>query len=246
NPKFHSGASLSGRVVGGSEAPDYKYPYLVSLRRRYSSGQPDFHFCGGAILNKHWILTAAHCVEPDLERAYVVTGTNYLTDAGESYKAWFAVTHPEYQNFHHDDIALVRIKGTIEFNEHVQPVGLPSGSNERVGSSAAFAGWGYTTTAGPSSPNALQEISLTIISNDLCNSIHGEITEGHLCTFNKENEGMCFGDSGGPLVADGVQVGIASFVTPCAVGYPDVFTRVSNYVDWIEEVQEKYALVLPD
>lgn len=34
-------------------------------------------------------------------------------------------------------------------------------------------------------------------------------------------------------------VGVASFVIPCGKGYPDVFTRVYNYVDWIEKVIEE-------
>lgn len=48
------------------------------------------------------------------------------------------------------------------------------------------------------------------------------------------------GDSGGPLVIKGdkigiVQVGIVSFGRPCAVGSPDVFTRVAAFKDWIDE-----------
>lgn len=41
------------------------------------------------------------------------------------------------------------------------------------------------------------------------------------------------GDSGGPLVANGSQIGIVSFGRPCAVGYPDVYTRVSSFTSWI-------------
>ena len=44
------------------------------------------------------------------------------------------------------------------------------------------------------------------------------------------------GDSGGPLVADGQIIGIASFMAPCAIGMPDVFTRVYPYLGWIEEI----------
>ena len=53
------------------------------------------------------------------------------------------------------------------------------------------------------------------------------------------------GDSGGPLVANGEQLGIVSWGTPCAKGKPDVFTRVYSYVSWIKkhsesEFQEDY------
>lgn len=43
------------------------------------------------------------------------------------------------------------------------------------------------------------------------------------------------GDSGGPLVAGQYQIGIASYVRPCALGSPDVFARVYSFLDWIEQ-----------
>lgn len=44
------------------------------------------------------------------------------------------------------------------------------------------------------------------------------------------------GDSGGPLTVDGVLVGLVSWALGCArVSYPTVFTRVSEYIDWIEK-----------
>nr|CAD7578391.1 unnamed protein product [Timema californicum] len=41
------------------------------------------------------------------------------------------------------------------------------------------------------------------------------------------------GDSGGPLAFGGRVVGIVSWGSPCALGFPDVYVRVSEYVDWI-------------
>ena len=42
------------------------------------------------------------------------------------------------------------------------------------------------------------------------------------------------GDSGGPLLAANRVIGITSFMLKCANGYPDGFTRVSAYLDWIK------------
>lgn len=43
------------------------------------------------------------------------------------------------------------------------------------------------------------------------------------------------GDSGGPLNKDGKTYGITSFGSSagCEAGYPDAFTRVTQYLDWI-------------
>ena len=49
------------------------------------------------------------------------------------------------------------------------------------------------------------------------------------------------GDSGGPLVSNGVQIGIVSFGQEgCAMGEPDVFTRVSSYLHYIHQVIRYY------
>lgn len=70
-------------------------------------------------------------------------------------------------------------------------------------------------------------------------NIHG----GHLCAGKLNGEGgTCVGDSGGPLQCrlnkDGpwILVGVTSFGSGCALeGFPDVYTRTSYYMKWIED-----------
>lgn len=59
--KIFQGSNIvnpSPLIIGGNEAKDGQFPYMVSLRL-YGS-----HMCGGSIISDHWILTAAHCLTP--------------------------------------------------------------------------------------------------------------------------------------------------------------------------------------
>lgn len=41
---------------------------------------------------------------------------------------------------------------------------------------------------------------------------------------------------GGPLVANGQLIGVVSWGIPCALGSPDVFSRISSYRSWMMSV----------
>lgn len=43
------------------------------------------------------------------------------------------------------------------------------------------------------------------------------------------------GDSGSPLIVEDKIIAIVSWGLPCAKGYPDVYTRVNYFIDWIND-----------
>lgn len=86
----------------------------------------------------------------------------------------------------------------------------------------------------------LQEVDLKIYSDAECQERHkNETTNDHICGgVDEGGKGQCSGDSGGPLLLNGtVQVGIVSWsIKPCTVyPYPGVYTKVSHYIDWINQ-----------
>merc|ERR1711953_232025 len=60
-PQFGKDLRLAeGRIIGGEEAPKHEFPWQVSLKSLGS------HICGGSIVNRNQVITAAHCCEGQL------------------------------------------------------------------------------------------------------------------------------------------------------------------------------------
>lgn len=136
-----------------------------------------------------------------------------------------------------NDISLLKTSTNINFGEFVSSIEIAA-AEVGGGEPVVLSGWG-TTIPGGAIPNKLQFIDLRTISHDECVTRHADtprpIVTSEICTLTKQGEGACHGDSGGPLAVQNTLVGIVSWGRPCAVGYPDVYTRVSAFVDWILE-----------
>ncbi|KAK5639842.1 hypothetical protein RI129_010653, partial [Pyrocoelia pectoralis] len=222
---------LPGTTIEEGNSPlIHSHPHQVSIR---CYGQ---HTCGGSIIDEVTVLTAGHCFKNDDPTNYeVVAGINSLKEVGQTTKVQRIIRPTDYKEFLRDDIAILKLKGSLKFNDQVKPI--PIFEDEVGGGVDCIAsGWGRTRVNGSSSQN-LKELTLKTITFDECRSKqpykNDFVNHGHICAFMREGEGICVGDSGGPLVCNGQLIGITSWMWPCGVGYPDVFTRLSKYFKWI-------------
>ncbi|XP_044534331.1 chymotrypsin-like elastase family member 1 [Gracilinanus agilis] len=246
---FEDFPDTNARVVGGTNAQRNVWPSQISLQ--YSSGGSWYHTCGGTLITQNWVMTAAHCVDSNLNFRVVVGDHNlYQNDGTEQYMSVRKIViHPNWNSnsvASGYDIALLRLSQSVTLNSYVQLGTLPpSGQILPNGNSCYITGWGRTKTNGQLA-ETLQQAYLPVVDYATCSSSSywgSTVKTTMVCAGGDGVRSGCQGDSGGPLhcLVNGQYVvhGVTSFVSSlgCNVSRkPTVFTRVSNYISWINNV----------
>jgi secreted trypsin-like serine protease len=232
------------RVIGGTSVPNGKYEFVAALLdTRYGSTAYYQQFCGGALIDKDSVLTAAHCVygESATPLQVAVGKTVLSSDQGQTRRVSRIFVHPKYNpnlNIAHD-VAVIKLKRPVS---GIAPVKLATASQdylETPGRDATVAGWGNTVAqppdgdAGSSWPDRMREAQVPLVSDSQGQSVYGSSYFPSLMVAAGETgKDTCQGDSGGPMfskVSDRyTQIGVTSFGTGCgASGYPGVYAEVN-------------------
>uniref|UniRef100_A0A3Q3X6A9 Peptidase S1 domain-containing protein n=1 Tax=Mola mola TaxID=94237 RepID=A0A3Q3X6A9_MOLML len=235
-------APFSTRIVGGQDAAVGAWPWQASLHK------DRHHICGGSLINNEYVLSAAHCFQSTAAfqiTVYLGRHSQQSFNPNEVFRRVSRIiNHPNYNPATQDnDIALLQLASTVQFTNYIKPVCLAAeGSVYSAGTNSYITGWGTVGSVPLPLPQTLQEVSVPIVSNRVCNRAYlGSITNNMLCAgLNEGGKDSCQGDSGGPLVTENdtrwIQGGIVSFGEGCALAkFPGVYTRVSNYQTWINQ-----------
>ncbi|XP_070956371.1 chymotrypsin-like elastase family member 2A isoform X1 [Macaca nemestrina] len=235
------------RVVGGEEATPNSWPWQVSLQ--YTSNGKWYHTCGGSLITNNWVLTAAHCISSS--RTYRVVLGRHNLDIAESGSLAVRVSKTVvHQNWNSNqvskgyDIALLKLANPVSLTDKIQLACLPPAGTILPNNYPCYVtGWGRLRTNGPL-PDVLQQGRLLVVDYATCSSSGwwgSTVKTSMICAGGDGKISSCNGDSGGPLncqASDGRWEvhGIVSFGSSLGCNYyhkPSVFTRVSNYINWI-------------
>ena len=245
---------VSARVVGGGESPDGRFPWMTGLLDAFG-----FNFCGGALISRRHVLTAAHCVHnkraTDIKVVIGETDVDLAYLFNRYHRVKSMVTHPGFvhANWSHD-IAILTL--ATEADPKLEPICLPLAMVDFQRSHRfqrlIVAGWGRLASGNSLKPSKLHQVTLPAVDDARCEAAwftNGVSSRWQLCA-GAAGRDTCVYDSGSPLMDTGghrsqvTLAGITSFgSSKCGeAGKPGVYTRVTSYMPFIRENTRSYCV----
>lgn len=203
------GTNSYNRIVGGQVSASNTWPSMALIIFRYSAyiniGGSTYQIssstmCGGTLIDKSTILSAAHCIKNSIEYTHNGQTYNYAIQTNSFYPTMASmytiylgahdrsdlnangiatkavskiIKHSEYDSYNTlNDIALFKLESDVVLSEKIQVACLPSSKSSTFpGTGTGYAtGWGNLASGGSSS-TVLREVDLSIYNGNLCANV---------------------------------------------------------------------------
>ncbi|XP_070509410.1 serine protease persephone-like [Chironomus tepperi] len=185
-------------IVGGREAMPYEFPHHALLG--YDKNDQTEWKCGGSLVSRNFILTAAHCVDhyelghPKFAK-FGIFNKFQPTEKTVTRMIVDHFIHPDYDRLNLlDDIGLLKLDAFVPFNEFINPICLPSKQSTNEHAVAI----GYGATERYSSSNRLMKVVLEKFDPHYPMRIQNETRVDKFIFYGHrtQRKDTCSGDSG--------------------------------------------------
>jgi V8-like Glu-specific endopeptidase len=249
----------ASRVIKGVPAKDGYWKSAVNIE--IGRGTTYAAACGASVIDRRWLLTAAHCVFDQkrggvrsLEWATAYEGS-YGYKRGKPLRVTEVHVHRQFKIVNDQltyDVALLK----LEKDAAAPRQKLASYHGVRAflteGNVATVVGWGNTDPQGYRPSPILLQANVPIVGEKACLSVYPNVGQVAFCAgYPQGGVDTCQGDSGGPLYVAGsnaehVQAGITSFGKGCArPNAYGVYTNLGLFEQWIKDLVPNAYFVLP-
>jgi secreted trypsin-like serine protease len=214
------------KIISGNAVPNGKYSFVAALLNTgYGRAPMQQQICGGSLIDRNSVLTAAHCVTgprgfPVPARPLRISVGRTVLNSNQGQKSWVSniSIHPRYNvDTKAYDAAVLKLSSPVS---GIAPIKLASSKQnylEKPGRKATVAGWGTTTAlracwptvASPAYQDRMREAQVPIVSDsradqlfqDLCRlgDLSFPYTPPLMVAAGGTGTDTCQGDSGGPL-----------------------------------------------
>lgn len=206
----------SGLIVGGKVSKRNDWPWIAAL----FNVQTERFFCGGTIISKNHVLTAAHCIHQKRFNSHVNAmspdqivvhlgkyniSANYERGSEAFYPTEIFI-HPQWNILserYDADIAIIRSETSIRFSNKILPICIwTSDTTDNEMFEGTVVGWGATLKTGANDHEEIpRQVQVNYVSSQQCYEdyhLFAAISSSRtFCAGGIEaNSGPCSGDSG--------------------------------------------------
>ncbi|KAF5288695.1 hypothetical protein FQR65_LT11960 [Abscondita terminalis] len=202
-------------ITYGQSTSDGEWPWHAALYRYKGANMQ--YLCGGSLISKNHVLTAAHCVtksktnltvNQELLLIYLGKHNLYKQDSTvQNMGVDRIIPHPEYNaSYLHNDLAILQLERPAEITNFVRYVCLweeDVNLNSILDRLGTVVGWGFDETGDVT--ESLMQAKMPVVSTETCIFSNRDFfsrftSDKTFCAGFRNGTSACTGDSGGGMV----------------------------------------------